>query len=77
MVIMQGDNIKIDIDEEELIKSIGLLMDMRDYCKEQTEDGVSDTVSALNCALETMLAFASEHFELGGDDDDSRREQNP
>ena len=56
--------IKIDIDEEELVQSVALLMDMRDFCKEQTEDGVSDTVAALDCAIETMLAFASEHFEI-------------
>ena len=60
--------IKIDIDGEELIQSVALLMDMRDFFKEQTEDGVSDTVAALNCAVETMLAFASEHFGLGKED---------
>ena len=36
---------------------------MRDFCKEQTEDGVSDTVEALTVAIETMAAFACEHFK--------------
>lgn len=65
------DMIKININEEELVQSIALLMDMRDYCKEQTEDGVSDTVAALDCAIETMLAFASEHFDFSKEETDA------
>lgn len=61
-VIEKGDQVQINIDEETLIKSIALLEDMNDFCKGQSEEGVSETVEALTCAIETMQAFRCEHF---------------
>lgn len=69
MVTRNDDgSINIRIDEEVLIKSIALLKDLRDFCNKQKEDGVNDTVNALNCAIETMMAFYAKHFDLEGDE---------
>ncbi len=65
MITINGDEVRIDIDAEEFFRSMALLKSMRDFCKEQTEDGVSDTVEALTVAIETMTAFSCEHFNGG------------
>lgn len=61
-IIDEGDQVQINIDEETLIKSIALVKDMNDFCKGRSEEGVSETVEALTCAIETMQAFWCEHF---------------
>ena len=63
MIAINGDEVRIDIDAEEFFKSMALLEDMKSFCKEQTEKGVSDTVEALTVAIEAMTAFACEHFK--------------
>ena len=52
----------IDIQADDLYRAIALLKDMKDFCQEQTEDGVLETAKALTVAIETMTAFWAEHF---------------
>ena len=61
-VIEKDAQVQINIDEETLIKCIALVKDMNDFCKGRNEEGVSETVKALTCAVETMQAFWCEHF---------------
>ena len=67
MIYENDENVSIEIDEEELLKSIALLGNMRDFCKKQTGEGVSETVFALQTAIETMKAFWIEHFQQDGE----------
>ena len=67
MIYENDDNVNIEIDEEELLESIALLENMRDFCKKQTEEGVSETVFALQIAIEAMKAFWIEHFQQDGE----------
>ncbi len=63
MIQRTGNMVNIKIAEDDLIHSLGLLQELRDFCKEHAEeDGSSDTVKALTTALETMASFWFEHF---------------
>lgn len=68
MMTETGSGVDIRIDEEELVKSIALLKNLRDFCKEENEEGAAETASALQVAIEAMIAFYSEHFGEGDDD---------
>ena len=59
-----GAEVTICIEAEDLYKSIAVLEDMRDFCKEQTQesDGKPETIEALTVAIETMTAFWAEYF---------------
>lgn len=63
MIKEEDDQTVISVDEDDLVKSIALLTDMRDYCKTLVKErGQADTVEALTVAIETMSAFYCEHF---------------
>mgnify|MGYP006873239856 CR=1 FL=1 len=65
----------IDIDEDTLVKSIAMMMDLIDFCKGlYGETGKSELLSTLQCAYETMMAFACEHFTEDGKRDCAGRE---
>lgn len=68
MIIKNDDEVKIQISEEKLIRSMALMKDLRDYCRERTEEGTTETIEALTVAIETMIAFYAEHFEEIADD---------
>ncbi len=61
-IIYKDEEVQISVDEETLIRSIALIDSMNDFCKEQKEEGVKETVEALTCASEVMQAFWCEHF---------------
>ena len=63
MIIKKDDEVEIQISEEKLIRSMALMKDLRDYCRERTEEGTTETTEALSVAIETMIAFYAEHFE--------------
>lgn len=71
MVTEKNERVEFIIDSEDLIKSIALLEDMRDFCKEQEEisEGKKETTDALTVAVETMQAFWLEHFSEEEADD--------
>ena len=57
MIEKTQDQVNIVIDENKLVKAMALLQDMKDFCLEQHEEGVSETDNALTVAIETMSAF--------------------
>lgn len=65
MIKEDKDTVTICIDSDDLVKSIALLENMRDFCDEQTEEDTTETSAALTVAIETMKAFGFEHFENG------------
>ena len=73
MFIDKGDMVEIHIEEDRLLRSIALLQDMKEFAKEQTEEGVPETVDALTCAVETMMAFALEHFDFKEEENEPER----
>ena len=70
MVTMREEKVEFDIDSEEVIRSIALLSEMRDFCLKQNEEmeGRSETAGALQTAVEVMQAFWCEKF--GGKEHD-------
>ena len=53
----------IDIYEEDLVESIALLSNMRDFCLKLTwTEGHEETARALTVAIEAMGALWYEHF---------------
>ncbi len=63
MIAKDKDRVTITINAGDLIASMALLKELKEFCEKQTEDGVTDTVDALTTAIETMTAFYCEHFE--------------
>lgn len=57
MMTSTNKKVEITIKSENLIASILLLREMRNFCREQKADGVSDTVEALNTAIDAMMGF--------------------
>ena len=70
MITMSGEKVEFDFDSEEIIQSIAMLSDMRDFCLKQNEEmeGRSETAGALQIAIEVMQAFWCEKF--GGKEND-------
>jgi hypothetical protein len=68
-----AEGVKIVINCGECLQSMALLKDLRDYCKEQTSEGTTDTEKALTVAIETMVAFCCEHFDEYAKDEDSTK----
>ena len=70
MIREEGDQTIISIGEDDLVKAIALLENMRDYCKTLVrEQGQADTVEALTVAIEAMNALYCEHFGEDEKDD--------
>lgn len=67
MIKEVGDNIEISVSNTDIEESIALLTSMKEFCKEQNEEGVEETTKALTVAIETMQAFWCEHFCEEGD----------
>ena len=63
MIEVEFGTVTITNTVEDIEESIALLTDMRDFCKEQREEGARETTKALTVAIETMQAFWCEHFE--------------
>ena len=63
MITEKGETVSIHIKAEDIIKSLALLEEMIDFCKEQFEEGAKDTADALTCATETMRAFYHMTFD--------------
>lgn len=70
MIEINADTVTITNSAEDIEKSIALLSDMRDFCKEQNEEGTKETTEALTVAIETMQAFWCEHF---GDEENEEK----
>ena len=64
MITEKGEAVTVTIESEELVKSLALLEDMKDFCEKQTEihEGRQETVTALKCAIECMTVFWCENF---------------
>lgn len=65
MSVMKTETgVQFNITNTDLIESISLLMELRDFCKEQEQeqDGKQETIKALTTAIETMQAFWCEEF---------------
>ena len=62
MITVKGDEVEISVSFDEVCYHMALLKDLKEYCSEH-EEGVSDTVNALTCAIEVMTAFCFEHFK--------------
>lgn len=63
MIKQVGNNVEITINSEELIRSIALLEEMKEFCEEhQNEKGAAHTIEALTVAIEVMKAFYCEKF---------------
>lgn len=67
MVKQNGDTVTFEIGEEDLLKAIGTLKDMRKYLLEQkeVEEGKQELAKDLLVATETLSAFWCEHFAEG------------
>lgn len=63
MIEVRGDAVKLTINSIELIKSIALLQNLKEFCeKYQNEEGAAPTIEALTMAIEVMTAFYCEKF---------------
>lgn len=70
MTEIKEDVVNISIGEDDLVKAIALLEDMRDYCKTLVKErGQAETVEALTVAIEAMSALYCEHFGEDEKDD--------
>ena len=63
MITVKGDEVEISVSFDEVCYHMALLKDLKEYCSKQEEEGASDTVNALTCAIEVMTAFCFEHFK--------------
>ena len=63
MIKQVGDKVEFTIDSEELIRSIALLEEMKEFCGDhKNEEGAAHTIEALTVAIEVMKAFYCEKF---------------
>lgn len=63
MIKQVGNNVEITINSEELIRSIALLEEMKEFCeKHQDEEGAAPTIEALTGVIEVIKAFYCEKF---------------
>lgn len=74
MLIQDGDTVRFEIAEEDILQSIALLKDLREYCLTVDGDGKDDTIKALLTATETMSAFWCEKFGEETDNDRGYKE---
>lgn len=74
MIKRVGDKVEITINSEELIKSIALLQDLKEFCeKHQNEESAAPTIEAMTVAIEVMMAFYCEKFPEEGDEGDLQK----
>ena len=74
MLIQDGDTVRFEIAEEDILQSIALLKDLRKYCLSLNEEGKEDMIKALLTATETMSAFWCEKFGEEADNDRGYKE---
>jgi len=65
MMYQDGDDWKVELAEDEVEQSIAYLTDLREAMmgNEKTKHRKND-IGHISIAIETMIAFCMEHFEL-------------
>ena len=63
MITEKGETVTVTIESEELVKSLALLENMKEFLEElKDEEGRTKTIAALKCAIECMTAFWCAYF---------------